>query len=71
MMVIHQNQYKNYLADCEKRIQAMRAVRSISNAGLDWIKRRRSSVYDVEEMRRKSLYELEETRRKSVYEPAI
>lgn len=69
MVVIHQNQYKTYLEDCEQRIQAMRAVRTISNAGLDWIKNvRRSSVYDIEEVRRKSVYDAEETRRKSVYD---
>lgn len=68
MVIIHQNQYKAYLKDCEKRIQAMRAVRSISNAGLDWIKNvRRSSVYDIEEIRRKSVYDAEESRRKSLF----
>lgn len=68
MVVIHQNQYQAYLKDCEQRIQAMRAVRSISNAGLDWIKNvRRSSVYDIEEIRRKSVYDAEENRRKSLF----
>ncbi|XP_055297446.1 organic cation transporter protein-like [Sitodiplosis mosellana] len=67
MVIIHQNQYSVYLKDCEARVQAMRAVRSISNAGLDWIKRR-SSVFDVEEVRRKStVFEAEESRRKSLY----
>lgn len=67
MVFIHQNQYKTYLEDCEQRIQAMRAVRTISNAGLDWIKNvRRSSVYDIEEIRRKSLHDIEETRRKTI-----
>lgn len=66
MVVIHSNQYKAYLEDCEQRIQAMRAVRTISNAGLDWIKSvRRNSVYDIEDVRRKSVYETEENRRKS------
>lgn len=69
MVFIHQNQYKTYLEDCEQRIQAMRAVRTISNAGLDWIKNvRRSSVYDIEEIRRKSVYDTEESRGKSTYE---
>lgn len=55
MIVIHQNQYKVYLEDCERRIQAMRAVRTISNVGLEWIKRRSSSSrYEVEHIRRKS-----------------
>lgn len=72
MVFIHQNQYKTYLEDCEQRIQAMRAVRTISSAGLDWIKNvRRSSVYDIEEVRRKSVYDAEETRRKSVYDQNI
>lgn len=70
MIIIHQNQYSAYLKDCEKRIQAMRAVRTISNAGFDWIKSvRRSSVYDIEEVRRKSVYDAEESRRKSLYSP--
>ncbi|XP_031635382.1 organic cation transporter-like protein isoform X2 [Contarinia nasturtii] len=62
MVVVHQNQYKAYLEDCEQRMQAMqKAVRTISNAGLDWIKSvRRSSVYDIEEVRRKSIYDAEE-----------
>lgn len=72
MIIIHQNQYKIYLEDCEQRIQAMRAVRTISNAGLDWIKnvRRRSSAYDVEHQRRKSIYDgyTEELRKKSIQE---
>lgn len=69
MVIIHQNQYRNYLEDCEQRIQAMRAVRTISNAGLDWIKSvRRSSVYDIEEIRRKSVYDMEESQQKSIYE---
>lgn len=71
MLLIHQNQYKAYLEDCEQRIQAMRAVRTISNAGLDFIKnvRRRSSVFDVEVNRRKSMQEnAEELRKKSVYD---
>lgn len=68
MVFIHQNQYKAYLEDCEQRIMNMRAVRTISNAGLDFIKSvRRSSVYDIEEVRRKSVYD-DETRRKSVYD---
>lgn len=71
MIIIHQNQYSAYLKDCEKRIQAMRAVRSISNAGLDWIKsvRRSSVLYDIEEVRRKSVFDVEESRRKSYYTP--
>lgn len=71
MIIIHQNQYSAYLKDCEKRIQAMRAVRSISNAGLDWIKsvRRSSVLYDIEEVRRKSVFDVEESRRKSQYSP--
>lgn len=69
MVIIHQNQYRAYLKDGEKRIQAMRAVRSMSTAGLDWIKSvRRPSVYDPEEIRRKSMYEAEESRRKSLFE---
>lgn len=72
MIIIHQNQYKVYLEGCEQRIQAMRAVRTISEAGIDWIKnvRRRSSVYDMEQMRRKSLYDgnNEDVRKKSINE---
>lgn len=68
MIIIHQNQYKVYLEDCERRIQAMRAVRSISNAGLGWIRNvRRSSVYEIEKFRRNTLHELltrTETQRK-------
>lgn len=71
LVLIHQNQYKAYLEDCEQRIQTMRAVRSISNAGLDWIKNvRRSSVYDIEEIRRKSVYDVE-SRRKSNYDSDV
>lgn len=66
MVIVHQNQYRIYLKDCEERAQVMRAVRSISSAGLDWI-RRKSSVFDVEEVRKKSIYEAEENRRKSLY----
>lgn len=48
LVLVHANQYKTYLRDCEQRMQAMRTVRSISNAGLDWIKHpRRKSVYDL------------------------
>lgn len=64
MIVIHQNQYKTYLENCEQRIQAMRAMSRISSAGLDWIKGRRSAVYDIEEVRRKSVYDAEEARLK-------
>lgn len=54
LVLIHNNQYKNYLQDCEKRMQAMRTMRSISNAGLDWIKHsRRKSVYDISEEQNK------------------
>lgn len=69
LVLIHRNQYRVYLEDCEQRIQAMRAVRTISNAGLDWIKSvRRSSVYDIEEVRRRSVYDAEESRRKSCHD---
>lgn len=48
LVLVHTNQYKTYLQDCEQRMQAMRTMRSISNAGLDWIKSsRRKSVYDL------------------------
>lgn len=68
MVIIHQNQYKVYLEDCERRMQAMRAVRSLSNAGLDWFKNvRRSSLYEIQKIRRNTLHELftqTESRRK-------
>lgn len=70
MVIIHQNQYKVYLEDCERRLQAMRAVRSISNAGLDWIKNvRRSSKSNIEKVRRNTLHELL-TRRDSQRKPS-
>lgn len=71
MLVIHQNQYKVYLENCEQRIETMKAVRKISNAGLDWIKNvRRSSTYEVEETQRKSTPETHSTdlRRMSICE---
>lgn len=56
MVTVNQNQYKVYEADSEQRLQNMRAVRTISNAGLDWVKSvRRKSLYDVESIRRKSM----------------
>lgn len=58
MVVIHQNQYKVYLENCERRIQAMRAVRTISNAGLDWMKGvRRNSRLEIDQIRRKSIHD--------------
>lgn len=58
MVIIHQNQYKVYLENCERRMQAMRAVRTISNAGLDWIKGvRRNSRFEIEQNRRKSVHD--------------
>lgn len=69
MTIIHQNQYKNYLKDCEQRIQNMRTMRSLSNAGLDWIKSaRRKSVYNSDDIRKNSVYNIEEARRKSLLE---
>lgn len=69
MVVIHQNQYKTYLKDCEQRIQNMRTMRSLSNAGLDWIKSaRRKSVYNSDDIRKNSVYNIEEARRKSLLE---
>lgn len=73
MVVIHQNQYKVYLENCERRIQAMRAVRTISNAGLDWIKgvQRRNSRYEIEQNRRKSVIEtIAETETESQKRPS-
>lgn len=50
LVLVHTNQYQTYLEDCEQRMQAMRTMRSMSSAGLDWMKTsRRKSVYDVSE----------------------
>lgn len=68
MVIIHQNQYRMYLEDSERRMQALRAVRSMSTAGLDWFKNvRRSSLYEIQKIRRNTLHELfmqNESRRK-------
>lgn len=48
LVLVHANQYKTYLENCEQRLQAMRAMRSVSSAGLDWIKHpRRKSIYGI------------------------
>lgn len=47
-----------YLENCERRIQAMRTIRSISNAGLDWFKNvRRNSKYEIDNIRRMSTHD--------------
>lgn len=57
------------MKDCEQRIQNMRTMRSLSSAGLDWIKSaRRKSVYNPEDIRKSSVYNIEDARRKSVME---
>lgn len=65
MVVIHQNQYQVYLENCERRLQAMRAIRSLSNAGLDWFKHaRRNSKSEMDPNRRMSSH-VEEPETKS------
>lgn len=65
LVIVNQNQYKVYKADSEQRLQNMRAVRTISNAGMEWAKSvRRKSLYDLEGMRRKSIFEVDESQEK-------
>lgn len=60
LVIVNQNQCRVYEANNQQRLQNMAAIRTISNAGLEWVKNvRRKSAYDVENIRRKSIYETE------------